>query len=157
MQGMPDVLTNTEQRPSIAPQQMAASATVNGTGIDVADREHVVMELSLGGLAGAPTGGTITLTPQESDSQGSGFAQVNSDTVVAQFNDTLPEVLRYRYLGGALGKRRYVRLSVTTALTGGSSPTIQVAGNVLTGGMRFAGAQPAPGSAPQTPGTPLAN
>ena len=153
----PDLHVLTQQSPSIAPQQMAAAATVNGTGIDISDCEAVEMELSLGGLAGAPSGGTITLTPQESDVLGSGYAQVNTDTVVANYNDTFPEVIRYRYIGGATGKHRYVRLSVTTALTGGTSPTIQVAGNVLKGGLRYAGQMPTVGSAPQTPSSGITN
>jgi len=48
-------------------------------------------------------------------------------------------------------------MSITTALTGGTSPTAIAAGNVLQGALRYAGAQPTPGSYPQTPGTPLSN
>ena len=151
MTPFPDLHTSSQQSPSIAPQVMAAAATVNGTGIDISDCEAVELELSLGTLTGAPTGGVVTLTPQESDVVGSGYAQVNTDTVVAAFGDTFPEVLRYRYIGGATGKHKFVRLSVTTPPTGGTTPTIAVAGNVLKGGLRYAGQQPTVGSAPQTP------
>lgn len=153
----PDLDTQTQQTPTIAAQQMAAAATVHGTGVDVSDCEAVEMEMSLGSLAGSPTGGTITMTPEHSDDN-STFVQVNSDTVVANYNDTLPEVKRYRYIGDStVGKKRYVRFSVTTALTGGTSPTIDLTGNILKGGLRLAGKMPQVGSAPQTPSGGLTN
>lgn len=153
--GLPDLFATTEQTPSLAPQSLTASGSANGVGVDVKDRESVVLELTLGSLAGSPTGGTVTLIPQES-SDNSTWAQVNgTDQVVANFNDTLPEVLRYRYVGGANGKLRYVRVRAVAALTGGTSPTVVVAGNVLKGALKYSGAQPAP--YPQTPGTPLTN
>lgn len=153
----PDLFVESIVKPSVAPQQMAAAATVNGASVAVEDCESVVLQLDLGSLAGAPTGGTITLTPQESP-DGVTWNQVNgTDSVVANYNDTLPEVLRYRYIGGANGKQPYVRVSVTTALTGGTSPTINVSGTVLLGGLRFAGKQPTAGAYPQTPGSSITN
>jgi len=159
MQGNPDLFANTEQGLSVAPQQLSASQTVNGTSIDLKDREHVVAELFLGTLAGAPTGGTVTLIPQEGNAaNGSDAAQVNgSDQVVANFSDTFPEVLRYRYTGGVNGKLRYLRIKVVAALTGGSSPTIIVEGNILKGGLKYAGQQPTVGAYPQTPGSSITN
>lgn len=154
----PDLLVMATQTPCIAPQTLTASeGPEHGTGVPTADRESNVIELTVGALTGAPTGGTITAIIEESPDN-STWTQVNgSDALVMKYNDTLPEVLRYRYLGGANGKQAYIRASVTAALTGGSSPTAIVAANVLQGGLRFAGQQPTPGSAPQTPGTPLSN
>jgi len=157
MQGNPDLLANTEQGLSVAPQQLSAAQLVHGTGIDLKDREHAVAELYLGTLAGGPTGGTVTLIPEESNDNAT-WNQVNgSDSVVMNYNDTLPEVLRYRYIGGAAGKKRYLRISVQAALTGGASPTIIVEGNVLKGGLRYAQQQPTVGAYPQTPGSTITN
>lgn len=157
--GFPDLYSESEIAPSVAPQQLAAAGSVQGAVVDVADRESVVMELSLGSLAGAPTGGTVTLIPMEGNqANGSDQAQVNgTDSVVGNYNDVLPEVLRYRYTGGVNGKLRYVSIKAVAALTGGTSPTIDVSGNVLKGGLRFAGKQPTAGSYPQTPGGALGN
>jgi hypothetical protein len=157
--GLPDLFVTSEQTNSLAPQSMAAAATATGVTVDVKDRDSVVLELTLAAPAGTPTGGTITLVPMEGQqANGSDAAQVNgTDQVQAAYNATFPAVLRYRYLGGANGKLRYVTLRAVTALTGGSSPTVVVGGNVLKGGLKYAGAQPAPGSYPDTPGTPLTN
>jgi hypothetical protein len=153
----PDLKALATQTPTVAPQQLTAAQTVHGVGVKTTDRESNVIEVTLGTLAGAPTGGTVTAIMEESPDN-STWSQVNgSDSVVMNYNDTLPEVLRYRYLGGTSGKQAYIRCSITAALTGGSSPTVIVAANVLQGGLRYAGQQPTPGSAPQTPGTPLNN
>lgn len=165
MQGMPDLLDNTENTESVAPQNMAAAATVNGAAVDLENREMAVVELHLGSLTGAPTGGTVTLTIQEAPdnngSPGAWNAVVDPDigalTIVGNYNDTLPEILRQRYKGGAAGKLRWLRASITTALTGGTTPTANVSANVLKGGLRFAGKQPTAGSAPQTPGGAITN
>lgn len=154
----PDLHVLTEQSPCVAPQSMAAAATVHGTGVDVSDCEAAEVEVSLGTLAGAPTGGTVTAIIEHSDDD-STWTQVNgTDDLVGNYNDTLPEVLRYRYIGDlSAGKKRYLRASVTTALTGGTSPTVIVAVNVLKGGMRYAGQMPTIGSAPQTVSSGIKN
>jgi hypothetical protein len=161
-----DLLPITEQRISLEAQSVAENG--GGTGIypggpvDVADREAVVLELTIGTLASTVTGGTVTLTPLEGSlANGGDLAPVNSDTVVYTYSaGTKKAVLRYRYLGGANGKLRYVAIQVTDALTGSGgagASTCIVAGNVLTGGLRYAGQQPTAGSAPQTPGGALSN
>lgn len=154
----PDLYVQSTQTPCVPAQELTASqGPVHGTGIKTADRESNVIEVTFGTLAGSPTGGTVTAIIEESDDD-STWSQVNgSDALVMNYNDTLPEVLRYRYLGGANGKKAYIRCSITAALTGGSSPTVIVAANVLQGGLRYAGQQPTPGSAPDSPGTPLSN
>jgi hypothetical protein len=161
MQGQMDLFSNTENAPSVAPQSLAQNATVHGAAVDVKDRESVVLETHIGSVTGAPTGGNVTAIMEEAPDNGGSpgaFSQVNgSDQVVGQFNDTLPEILRYRYIGGANGKQRWVRMSITNNRTGGTTPAALVAGNVLKGGLRFAGKQPTPGAAPQTPGTPISN
>jgi hypothetical protein len=156
---LPDLYAMSEQSNSLAPQSMAAAATASGVTVDVKDRESVVLELTIAAPAGGPTGGTITLVPMEGQqANGSDVAQVNgTDQIQAAFNVSFPTVLRYRYIGGTNGKLRYVTLRAVTALTGGVSPTVVVSGNVLKGGLKYSGAQPAPGSYPQTPGQPLTN
>jgi hypothetical protein len=161
--GIPDLFVTTENSPTVAAETLTASQSVNGSGVDVKDRESVVVEFHVGTIAGSPTGGTVTVTIQHS-SDNSTWATIvdpvtsQNATLVANYNDTLPEILRYRYIGDATnGKFRYARAQVTAALTGGTSPTVTCAVNVLKGALKYSGAQPKPGSYPQTPGTPLTN
>ncbi len=162
MQGLEDLFVTTENAPTVAAQSMAASATVHGSAVKTQDRESIVAEVHVGTLTGSPTGGTVTAILEESASGSGGWAQVSDPIlgnlqVVANYSDTLPEILRMRYLAGANGKQPYVRISITTALTGGTSPTAIVAANILKGGLRYAGAQPGVGSYPQTVGSGLTN
>ncbi len=158
MQGNPDLLVNTQISQSVAPQVLTAAQTVHGVAVRTRDLESIVLEAHLGSLTGVPTGGTVTMIPEEgSKADGSDAAQVNStDSVVAQFGDSFPETLRYRYIGGANGKLPYIRISIVVNLTGGTTPTIAAAGVVLSS-FRYGGAQPTIGAYPDTPGATITN
>lgn len=144
-----DVLNNTDNQLSLAPQEVNDNS---GTGTDgivdgvVVDRQNslvggVVLELPYDIADGDITGGNLKLIPMEGDlANGSDQAQVGTDEVVYTFGAVTDKgILRYHYTG----TKSHVSVRVDNSLTGGASNnSVVVSGNVLMGKLRYAKGSP---------------
>lgn len=115
---------------SLAPQSMAASATANGSSVDRLGASSAVLVGLAGAATGTPTGVSVTYKIQDS-ADGSTFADVTSITDDVELTAVSSAVELDVDLTGL---RRYIRVVATTALTGGTTPTILVAGCLILGG-----------------------
>lgn len=113
---------------SVVPQNSAA-ATVNGTAVDRTGYESCVLQGLVGAATGTPTAVSVTFKLQESADGSTGWADVTDASVEATAENSAVEA--DVNLAGALP---YVRVVATVAFTGGTSPTIDVAGLLTLGG-----------------------
>ncbi len=147
-QGMPDLLDNTENSESIATQNISASQTVNGAAVDLEKPRN-----GGGGISRRKPHRLPDRWHRHRHNPGSAGQRRRTRLVEQRrrsrwryHHDADRELRRYvprkfcaerRYKGGAAGKLRWLRASVTAALTGGTSPTANVSANILKGGLRF--------------------
>lgn len=116
-----------------AKTQSDPSLPVNGTGVDRANFEGVLIVFDAGTLAGSSTP-TITAEIQESDDNVTFAAVAAADldggllpAIVAANDETL-------YERGYRGIKRYLRVSITAK--GGTSPALPCSAVILRGGGR---------------------
>jgi len=120
---------------NFVPAAAAATATVVGDAIDLRQTSlrnynHLVVSLQAGGVTGGPSAAAATLIVETSDASdfGSGVTTLadvdgSTDGVSVAAEETNSANARYDLSGAD----RYVRVSITNDLTGGSSPTMVVA------------------------------
>lgn len=109
---------------------MKASATANGTAVDkqLLQYSEAILVLESGAASGSPSAISVTAKLQESDDN-STWTDVTDLTKVEAASKELTAASSVLTLAfRPKGLKRYVRAVVTSALTGGSSPTIYVAG-----------------------------
>lgn len=112
---------------SIVPQVEAGDGTINGTPFDRQDHPECPQDLliiaSLGALGG---GGTVsvTVTVEESDTEGSGYTQVTSEEIISDeslvFAGAGKDYLSVR----ASGVKRFLRAKAVSDFTDGTDPSI---------------------------------
>lgn len=129
----------------IAPAANAAG-TVTGangtTGVDRLGANFAVVEVQTGAVTGAPTTQTLDVKIQHSDAIGSGFVDYVPGAVGSGAVAQLTAVqTRKRKTIDLRGAKRYVRLSSTTAFTGGTSPTLFSVSTLILGGFDVLPAQ----------------
>lgn len=103
--------------------------TYAGTAFDARDYQSALLTLAVGSATGSPTSYSVTVTIEESDASGSGYAAVSGFELAADDGDgagaySLPINLSAR--------KRYVRVSVAIVTAGGTSPTVPF-GTILVG------------------------
>lgn len=115
----------------------SAAATLNGTSIDRAAHSmplSCLLHTQTGAETGAPTGVSVTSTLQDS-ADNSAFANYLYDGVNAA---TAPAVVAIsadgNYSIDLTLARRYLRVVTVIAFTGGTTPTIGVAAELVLGG-----------------------
>ena len=115
---------------SVAPQADDGSSAINGTGVDRRNYRYATAIVMTGATTGSPTSFTTTGKLQES-SDDSTYTDISGATVSLTAANKLGEI------NVALSdKARYIRLVISTDFTGGSSPTVQVAGAIILGGAK---------------------
>lgn len=122
---------------AVAPQALAATGAVNGPVIDRRNHLSAVLLGITGAATGSPSGISTTFKLQHGDaSDGSDMADFddNSPRGTAS-NKTATAENALALLGLDLsGAKRYVRVVATNALTGGTTPTLQVGAGLFMGG-----------------------
>lgn len=117
--------------------QAAAAGAINGTSMDrmTAGEQgfrSCVCKLSVGATTGTPTSFTVDAKLQDS-ADGTTFADVSPAQNLTQLTTANSET---RLGVNLLNLRRYVRMVVTPAFVGGTSPTVAVAAEFVFGGAR---------------------
>jgi hypothetical protein len=108
----------------------AGAGAINGPAIDRQEFNSAVLKVSCGAAAGGPSAQTVDGKLQDSadgttgwgDLAGAAVAQLTADNAEGQVNVDLS------------GAKRYIRTVATVAFTGGTTPAIPVAAEVVLGG-----------------------
>lgn len=113
---------------AISPQALSGTTAANGTGIDRSGFDSVKILGSTGATTGTPSSFTVTYKLQDS-SDNSTFTDVSgqSFTVTAADGENYLNV-------NLVGLQQYIRVVMTPAFTGGSSPTVLSQASVFLGG-----------------------
>lgn len=121
---------------SVAPESSVA-ATVNGTSIDRQAHSLAgccVVHQVAGALTGAPTT-TSVITKLQDSADNSTFADYKPDGVNVATNTALTAASTENSLSVDLTlARRYIRAVTTIAFTGGSTPSVLVAADIVLSG-----------------------
>lgn len=108
-------------------QAISTDATTAGNEIDLAGFESCTLILQ----AGVLTDGDYTLLVQDSDTSGSGFADVVDDFLIGTEADTQVDASNEITRIGYVGKKRYLQVSVVSANTtsGGTVGAVAILGS----------------------------
>ena len=119
---------------SVRPQATDGSGAVDGAAVDTKGYDTLMAVIEIGAAAGSPVSFTVDAKLQSSADGSTGWA----DTGIAMTQATAGSKsaqLRLDNLMDAYAAstvvNRYVRVVVTAAFTGGTTPTIPVSANVL--------------------------
>lgn len=107
----------------------AGAGAINGTGFDRTGEQSCTFIVMCGDASGSPSAQTVDCKLQDS-ADNSTFADVSGATADQLTGDDESAYKDFNLSG----LRQYVRLVVTVALTGGSTPAIPVAASLILGG-----------------------
>ena len=111
---------------------VAASSAQNGIVIDTLGYNSCMFSVQNGAASGSPTSYTVDAKVQEgSQANLSDAADVSGATVTQISADGVTKVIRVEGLGTS--RKRYLRIVVTPALTGGTSPKALISAVVSLG------------------------
>lgn len=116
-----------------AVRPLAASAAMTQIWIDTLGYGSAMFIVENGAATGTPTSYTVDAKVQESDaSNGSSPADISGAAIVQITADNKIAQIRVDGLGQG-GRKRYLGLLITPALSGGSSPKALLSGHCLLG------------------------
>lgn len=118
---------------SLEPQAISGSSAVNGSGVDTKNYRDAMAVIRTGATAGTPVSFTVDGKVQDS-ADNSSFADVTGLTFAQITAANTTKLLRLNLMGD---QRRYLRIVVTPAFTGGTSPSVQMFGVILLGNAVF--------------------
>ena len=122
---------------SVVPTSFSGSTPANGNRVDTLGADNGAVYATGAAASGTPTTGTLTVTVQESADGSTSWTNAldNTGTVIgftldchAAAADNLA-----RIEGLNLNRKRYLRVVITPAFTGGSSPAILGFGQIILG------------------------
>lgn len=119
----------------IAPQ--AASAAVNGTGIDATQYDGGVVACQVGAVTGTPTSYSVAFKVQDSPDNSTWTDANDADGNAVTASLTAAGIAKLRIDAGRLNQ--YVRVVATPSFTGGTSPTVLVSASALLGDKKYVG------------------
>jgi len=132
-----DVLHQSSTVSSVAIQSLTGSSAVNGDSIDTAvsfDADSIMVHVRAEIASGAPSAATVAWALQES-SDNSTFAAANDNTGTAiggTLNVHTTAADSYARVEGIMvNRKRYLRIVLTPAFTGGTSPAILAYGEYI--------------------------
>lgn len=124
---MRDMKTVFESKESLAPA--SRTAAVNGTGVDLANRDGATVVIAAGAAGG--TTPSFTFEVQESDDNSTFTAVANADLLGTEPVITTAQApVRIGYTGS----KRYLRAAIT--VVSGTSPTLLCSAVIELGGVR---------------------
>jgi len=110
--------------------QAAAGGAINGAAIDRMGFQSAVLHGRTGAATGTPTAQTYDLKLQDSADGSTGWTDI-AGAAITQITAVDSEAEVNVNLAGA---KKYIRAVGTVTLTGGTTPTLQVASAVVLGG-----------------------
>ena len=113
---------------SLVPQNSAA-ATLNGVAVDRLRFDSCVLQGLVGAAAGSPTATSVLFFLEESADGSTGWAAIDDASVNVGAENSSGEADV-----NLAGAKQFIRVSATISFTGGTSPTVDVAGLVTLGG-----------------------
>ena len=131
---MHTVYDNIAVSKSIAPQSDSGGSALDGASVDTIGYESGLLVFEAGAISGSPSATAIAVKLQESadGSTSWGDALDNTGTVIGG-SLTAAGLVLARIEGLGQNRKRYLRVVETTTFTSGTSPAVQVHGNILLG------------------------
>ena len=114
-----------------AVRPVAASAAATAIAIDTLGYNSAMFVVENGAATGTPTSYTVDAKVQECDTSGGTYADVTGATITQITADNKTASIRVEGLGTS--RKRYLKLIITPAMTGGTSPAALVSGIALLG------------------------
>jgi hypothetical protein len=111
---------------------IAASSAQTSAAIDTQGYNSAVVVVTNGAATGSPTSYTVDAKVQHSDTSGGTYTDVSGAAITQITADNKIATIRLEGLGGASVKR-FIKVVVTPALTGGTSPKALIAATVHLG------------------------
>ena len=111
---------------------IAASAVQTSAAIDTKGYNSGAVVVVNGAATGTPTSYTVDAKVQHCDTSGGSYADVSGAAITQIVADSKIATIRLAGLGGVTIKR-YIKVLVTPAMTGGSSPKALIAAVVQLG------------------------
>ena len=131
---MHSVYDNIAVSKSIAPQGDTGGSAVDGSSVDTIGYESALLVFEAGAISGSPSATAIAVKLQESADGSTKWGDALDNTGVAIGGSlTTSGVLLARIEGLGQNRKRYLRVVETTTFTDGTSPAVQVHGNILLG------------------------
>ena len=121
---------------SLRPQSDLGGSAVNGISVDTKGYNTAMLRASVAVASGSPTTASTVVKLQESaDNSTWTDATDNTGSVISATvsSKTTAQDVVLRIEGLNLNRKRYLRIVETTTFTGGSSPAVVVAADVLLG------------------------
>lgn len=124
---MRSVFDNVLAVKGIAPIAQAASEALSAA-IDTMGYESLMVEFMVGAATGTPDSYSVACKVQSCATSGGSYADVSGATATLSADGKHAQV---RVEGLGLNTSRYIKVSMTPTLTGGSSPKALIAASVL--------------------------
>lgn len=124
------IFENVKAYTGIAPISSTGGSAINGSAIDTAGYGDGVVVVQVGATTGTPTSFTVDAKVQESANGTTGWVDITGAAIaqVTAENKTGEIAVEFAKRGASL---RYIRVVLTPALTGGTSPTVGVGAVVV--------------------------
>jgi hypothetical protein len=122
---------------SLRPQSDSGGSAVNGLSVDTKGYNSGVLRASINAASGSPTTASTVVKLQESADGSTNWADANDNTgnvISATVNPkTTAQDVVLRIEGLNQNRKRYLRIVETTTFTGGTTPAVVVAADILLG------------------------
>lgn len=115
----------------VAVRPIAASAAQTSAAIDTFGYNSAMFVIENAAATGSPSSYTVDAKVQECATSGGSYADVSGATITQITADNKSAQIRVEGLGTS--RLRYLKLVITPAMTGGSSPKALISGHALLG------------------------
>ncbi|MFQ5834319.1 MAG: hypothetical protein ACE5HR_00135 [bacterium] len=120
---------------ALRPQSDSGGSAVNGADVDRLGYQNATFLIQTGAISGSPGANTVTVNVQHATAAGGSYANVSGATgTITAANTDLEINVALQALN------QYIRVTETTAFTGGSSPTVLIGSACVLG--NFSGTLP---------------
>ncbi|MCX6756334.1 MAG: hypothetical protein NTX85_03265 [Candidatus Nomurabacteria bacterium] len=115
----------------IAIRPVNASAVQTSAAIDTQGYNSAMFVIENGAATGTPTSYTVDAKVQECDTSGGTYVDIPSSAITQIVADNKSAQIRVEALN--TGRKRFFKLLITPALTGGTTPKALISGHALLG------------------------
>lgn len=122
---------NDNIRPVVAVAPIAASTAQTSAAIDTLGYNSALIEIINGAATGSPSSYTVDAKVQHCATSGGSYTDISGAAIVQITADTKSAQIPLEGLGTSI--LRYIKVVITPAMTGGSSPKALVTGVALLG------------------------
>jgi len=134
---MRSIYDNVSLAQSLIPQSVTGASAVNGTAVDTKGFNTAMLSAYAGLTSSNPSVANMVYKLQESDTSGGTYTDAldNTGTVIGgtiAVNAAAGSLVR-RIEGLGLNRKRFLRVVITPAFTGGTSPAVLLDGQIVLG------------------------